>query len=165
LHSSVAQIPFGGCRMLVHMMYPPRTCPAELALEVWVDCQPQGYTMDEARVPILLPMVAAHLTSRATPERARDLQDLFIPGPNNQPSVFQQLLRAQGGRVHFLHFWKSVSEVARMLDLGSDGGIAAELETLRDRVVRQLEEKGYMKSRVGYADPFCENVPVSMLLD
>jgi len=55
--------------------------------------------------------------------------------------------------------------VARMLDLGSDGGIAAELETLRDRVVRQLEEKGYMKSRVGYADPFCENVPVSMLLD
>lgn len=88
------------------------------------------------------------------------LNELFKPGVAEdgsgepEPPVFQQMLKAHNGQVHFLHFWSAFSKAARLLasfgggqdaDLlmaGGDEGLTLEIETLRDGILRTLEASG-----------------------
>jgi len=129
----------------------------EAALEAWADCQPDGYTLPEISVPLVLPAVACKVPgSWQLPGTSKMLEELFTPGVveggsgKRKPSVFERMLKAHNGQVHFLHFWSAFSKAARLLasfggeagDLlmvGGDEGLTLELETLRDGILRSLE--------------------------
>lgn len=104
---------------------------AQAALEAWGDCSPHSYVLDAAVLPALLPVIAARIPNRSPGNRAADLGHMFAAKGPNDPPLFLQLVKAQGGKVHFLHFWKAFSEAARLA--GSQDGmpLTSELETLR----------------------------------
>mmetsp|Transcript_43859 Transcript_43859/g.95483 ORF Transcript_43859/g.95483 Transcript_43859/m.95483 type:complete len:394 (+) Transcript_43859:101-1282(+) len=122
------------------MADPNQSSLCELALEAWADCRPTGYTLDEERLPELLPIIASHVPDRSPGERMRERDMLFLPAHPGEAPVFLQLLRAQGGKVHFLYFWKAFSEAVRLAKTRLDEGLTSELEMLRDRTLRRLEE-------------------------
>jgi len=65
------------------------------------------------------------------------------PGGNGQPgpSALGTMLRPEGGRVHFLHFWAAFGKLLRVADTGmlSEDWLSCELETFRDQVTRRLD--------------------------
>jgi len=79
------------------------------------------------------------------------LSELFT-GSSGSPPIFQQLLKIRAEQVHFLDFWRAFSKATHLLtSLRSDGiakdeGLAMELETVRDGILRlfeaQAEEEG-----------------------
>lgn len=113
------------------------------ALEAWVECKPQGYTLDAQRVSELLPVIAAHVPNRSPGKKVRELGVLFAVQKDGDQPVFVQLLRIQDGLVHFLYFWKAFDEACRMVETepAPSEGLNSELETLRDRILRCLEEQ------------------------
>mmetsp|Transcript_105368 Transcript_105368/g.227151 ORF Transcript_105368/g.227151 Transcript_105368/m.227151 type:complete len:410 (-) Transcript_105368:76-1305(-) len=104
-----------------------------LALETWVDCKPNGYILEEHRVAELLPTVAARIPGAA---------ELFRRKQPGNPSVFEKLLRPRDGKVHYLCFWSAFSKAAQVAGANACDGLASEIETLRDGVLRLLDEKG-----------------------
>mmetsp|Transcript_77218 Transcript_77218/g.218551 ORF Transcript_77218/g.218551 Transcript_77218/m.218551 type:complete len:377 (+) Transcript_77218:99-1229(+) len=132
---------------------------AEVALEAWAECAPQGFLLDAARLPDLLPVILTHVPDvsswqQATNPTALDLGCLFVARAPGDAPAFQQLLKAQGGRVHFLYFWKAFGEIARMADPGLDDGLTTELETVRDRLLRRIEEESQGHAAACRADAF-----------
>jgi len=98
-----------------------------------------------ASVRAALPRIRKHVpASWVTPETAQLLKALFEQGAEGFP-VFQQLLKARGDQVHFLDFWRAFSKAAHLLTsllcdgLAQDEGLAMELETVRDGILRHLE--------------------------
>eukprot|EP00927_Polykrikos_kofoidii_P060973 TRINITY_DN55867_c0_g1_i1.p1 TRINITY_DN55867_c0_g1~~TRINITY_DN55867_c0_g1_i1.p1 ORF type:complete len:484 (-),score=88.83 TRINITY_DN55867_c0_g1_i1:36-1319(-) len=118
------------------------TTIAELALEAWADCKPQGYVLDEEQVPVALPQIAAYMPNRSPGMLVRDRDHLFVSRQDGVPPIFLQLLRAQAGKVHFLYFWRAFCEAARMGDAepADEDGLTSELHLLRDRILRKFEE-------------------------
>mmetsp|Transcript_116693 Transcript_116693/g.341613 ORF Transcript_116693/g.341613 Transcript_116693/m.341613 type:complete len:365 (-) Transcript_116693:82-1176(-) len=114
---------------------------AEVALEAWTECRPRGYVVEEGRLPDLLPAIFGHVPKGSFWQQSTDLSELFVPRSAGDKPVFLQLLKPQGGKVHFLYFWKAFGEVARMADSSFDDGLASELEMVRDRILRKLEEE------------------------
>eukprot|EP00931_Biecheleriopsis_adriatica_P059110 TRINITY_DN35315_c0_g1_i1.p1 TRINITY_DN35315_c0_g1~~TRINITY_DN35315_c0_g1_i1.p1 ORF type:complete len:430 (+),score=101.67 TRINITY_DN35315_c0_g1_i1:47-1291(+) len=120
----------------------PSCSVAEAALEAWVDCGPDGYAVSLEKLSPKLQAIAAKIPSRPVSEEAVDLGKLFAPPREGEPAIFLQMLRAQSGKVHFLYFWKAFGEVARIagaVTLETDN-LSAEMEMLRDRVLRLAEE-------------------------
>jgi len=113
---------------------------AELALEAWVDCDPQGYVVDERRLPSLLPTIASKVPGLDSGKPRGGPCELFFPAKPGEVPLFCRLLRAQEGKVHFLYFWKAFGEASRLAGTPTDEGLTSELETLRDGVLRRLEE-------------------------
>jgi hypothetical protein len=113
---------------------------AELALETWVDCDPQGYIIDERRIPSLLPTIASKVPGLDTGKPQGGSCELFSPAKPGEVPLFCRLLRAQDGKVHFLYFWKAFGEASRLAGAPTDEGLTSELETLRDGILRRLEE-------------------------
>lgn len=117
----------------------------ELALEAWLDCRPQGYVLEEKKVKDLLPDIEAHVPrpNGDSPGAANqpDPRQLFVPASKGAEPVFLTLLRAHSGKVHFLYFWKAFGEAVHMAGACVEEGLAVELEILRDRVLRRLEEE------------------------
>lgn len=128
----------------------------EAALEAWADCRPDGYTLPENSIPLVLPAIACRVPgSWESPGTSDMVNELFTPTPASgsskpKPSVFERMLKAHHGRVHFLYFWSAFSKAARLLasyDNGTDrgqsmscnDGLTLELETLRDSILRSLE--------------------------
>eukprot|EP00930_Biecheleria_cincta_P085412 TRINITY_DN74801_c0_g1_i1.p1 TRINITY_DN74801_c0_g1~~TRINITY_DN74801_c0_g1_i1.p1 ORF type:complete len:446 (-),score=102.46 TRINITY_DN74801_c0_g1_i1:14-1315(-) len=116
---------------------------AEAALEAWADCQPDGYILREDRLQHVLPYIAAKIPGR----KAVDLEKLFTSPDKDQPAIFQQMLRAQDGNIHFLYFWKAFGWAAQTagadqsVPQGSEN-LSSELDLLRDRILRRAEEAG-----------------------
>mmetsp|Transcript_27287 Transcript_27287/g.78567 ORF Transcript_27287/g.78567 Transcript_27287/m.78567 type:complete len:435 (-) Transcript_27287:13-1317(-) len=114
----------------------------EAALEAWAACQPEGYTLPASAVQEALPVIRNHVPdSWVAPQTGDLLKELFeSPEP-----VFKQLLKVRGEQVHFLDFWRGFSKAARLLTsllcegIAQDEGLAMELETVRDSVLRLLE--------------------------
>mmetsp|Transcript_25542 Transcript_25542/g.59470 ORF Transcript_25542/g.59470 Transcript_25542/m.59470 type:complete len:441 (-) Transcript_25542:220-1542(-) len=120
------------------------TSHAEAALEAWLDCSPQGYWLEAARLPELLPEIAAHVPNRSPGSLAKELSQLFASDEKGLQPIFVEMLRVHNGMVHFLHFWKAFTLAARLADTGKTGpgseeGLYYELETLRDSVLRILD--------------------------
>lgn len=115
----------------------------ELALEAWVDCKPQGYVLEERKVRAKLPNIVARVPRRnsAVQDGQPDPWQLFVPASKNADPVFLTLLKPQEGQIHFLYFWKGFGEVLHMAQACNDEGLTAELQTLRDRVLRRMEEQ------------------------
>jgi len=113
---------------------------ADLALEAWMVCEPHGYIADEQRILSSLSVIA----SKVPGQGSRTLQGgpcgLFHPAKPGKMPLFCRLLRAQDGQVHFLYFWKAFGEASRLAGTPLDEGLTSELETLRDGVLRRLEE-------------------------
>lgn len=127
---------------------------AEAALEAWQDCQPDGYVLREDRLVHVLPCIAAKIPGSLTDA---EVGKLFSSPVDNKEgaSIFQQMLRAQDGNIHFLHFWRAFGEAARLAGAEDQGGekLSAELDLLRDRILRRAEEAGgdSVSSSTGYA--------------
>eukprot|EP00931_Biecheleriopsis_adriatica_P104548 TRINITY_DN79211_c0_g1_i1.p1 TRINITY_DN79211_c0_g1~~TRINITY_DN79211_c0_g1_i1.p1 ORF type:complete len:418 (-),score=88.63 TRINITY_DN79211_c0_g1_i1:41-1294(-) len=113
---------------------------AEAALEAWMDCSPRGYEADLQNLLRQLPSIAATVPRRSQAVWNKDFGRLFDYQTTQQP-LFVQMLRSQNGTVHFLHFWKAFSEATRMADDCVDEGLVSELETLRDSLLRVLDEQ------------------------
>jgi len=110
----------------------------ELALETWIDLKASGYAIEEGRVQSLLPSIAA-----SVPRLSRDCtHQLFEPSAQSGQPVFMKLLRAHRGQVNFLYFWKAFGEAMHMTGAKHDAGLTAELEMLRDRLLRRVEDTG-----------------------
>jgi len=138
---------------------------AEVALEAWTECKATGYMVEEQRIPELLPAILGHVPQGSFWRQSVDLSELFIPRSVGDKPVFLQLLKAQGGKVHFLYFWKAFGEVARMADPSFDDGLSSELETVRDRILRRLEEESRNRRWVGTsAHPFASRLKAQALL-
>jgi len=124
-----------------------RHSTSEAALEAWVDCKPDGYLVEASRLPELLPFIAARLPNRSPGERAREISALFAC-QEHEPPVFVVLLRPHKGTVHFIYFWKAFGEAARVAASATpgagaaEGQLEAEVETLRDSLLRIIEESG-----------------------
>lgn len=126
-------------------------------MEAWDECQPEGYIADERWAGrALLALAQRRLEAARGAAEAADVQALLAPaGPGGQ-TVLQRLLRAHAGKVHFLYFWKAVREVSRVAAPDQSEGPTSELETLRDEVLRILEDSvrgahGQDGSRTGLA--------------
>jgi len=118
----------------------------EAALEAWVECRPDGLVLSEASLPEVLPVIASHAAScwpaGADPQASAMLFSARNPG---EAPLFQDMLKAREGRVQFLHFWRAFSKASQLLGESSGGraapneGLALELETLRDGIMRLLD--------------------------
>jgi len=138
---------------------------AEVALEAWTECRPKGYVVEERRFPELLPAIFSHVPKGSFWQESEELEELFVPRSAADKPVFLQLLKAQGGKVHFLYFWKAFGEVARMGDTSFDDGLTSELETLRDRILRRLEEESQGRRWMGFGvHPFTSKLKTQALL-
>jgi len=127
---------------------------AEAALEAWVDCKPEGYVLLAESLPALLPSIAARIPNRSPGERAAELGRLFSAS-HGETAIFLQMLKPFDGKVHFLYFWKAFSEAARIAGsaVPEHEGLSAELEMLRDRVLRQAEEAAVTDRKSAAAAP------------
>jgi len=114
------------------------TSAAEAAIEAWVSCKPQGYMLDEQRLPELLPLVALKVPNTSPELYNRMLEELFV-GQQGSTPVFWTLLKPRAGKIHFLSFWKAFSKAVHMASDVSEEVLLSELETLRDRVLQILE--------------------------
>mmetsp|Transcript_1629 Transcript_1629/g.4997 ORF Transcript_1629/g.4997 Transcript_1629/m.4997 type:complete len:440 (-) Transcript_1629:17-1336(-) len=121
----------GGCRISA----------AEAAIDAWVSCKPQGYVLDESRLPELLPLIVSKVPHTEPGCHSKELAELFVDGDGDTP-VFVTLLKVNCGQVHFLNFWKAFGKAVHLSEATSEDGLFAELETLRDRLLRILEEEG-----------------------
>mmetsp|Transcript_22054 Transcript_22054/g.42343 ORF Transcript_22054/g.42343 Transcript_22054/m.42343 type:complete len:461 (-) Transcript_22054:123-1505(-) len=122
----------------------------EAALEAWADCQPDGCTLPESAVPLVLPAIACRIPGcYESAGTGQLLNDLFMPKDDDTP-LFQKMLKAHNGQVHFLYFWSAFSKACRLLEsINGDGSafsmgkreevLTLELETLRDGILRLLE--------------------------
>lgn len=121
---------------------------AEAALEVWVDCKPQGYVIDDTSLEQAMPLIASHIHNRSSTSKNKELTELtqLLEPSAGKPPLFFQMLRAQNGLIHFLYFWKAFSYAARLVDDLQEEGLAAELGTMRDQLLRRLEEDTKSKS-------------------
>lgn len=118
--------------------------PWELALEVWLDSPgSQGYSTEEHRITERLGDIAARvpraLPGQASAQALADVNAMFASTSRGQP-VFMELLRPQHGRAHFLYFWKAFCEAVHIVGVPPNEGLTAELEILRDRLLRRFEE-------------------------
>jgi len=127
---------------------------AEAALEAWVDCAPNGYVLSVEKVRACLPGIASYVRNEA-PQSAEDadalharalalshFNALFVQSDEDKATtpIFMQMLKPQDGQVHFLYFWRAFGEAARVAHGGSsEDGLTAELETLRDSVIRMMD--------------------------
>jgi len=128
----------------------------EAALDAWADCQPDGYTLPEDAVRLVLPSIACRVPGAyQVPGTSQMLKELFTAGATSdesgeqEPAVFVHMLKAHNGTVHFLYFWSAFSKAARLLASLSEGqdtswlldeeGLTLELETLRDSILRSLD--------------------------
>jgi len=143
--------------------------PWELALDLWVDLQTQGYSIEEKLVLQRLPEIAARIpsptkkpSSDPMAAAANEVMQLFKPSKTGGPPLFMALLRPQHGRVHFLYFWKAFGEVIHIAGGKSTEGLAAELEILRDRLLRRIEETALQQGQEGGIGP--AGSPTSTLL-
>lgn len=124
----------------------------EVFLEAWGESDPVGFTLDERHASSLLFTLGAHIPgpggSLGLAARARALSVLFVPaewGARDRAANITDLLRAKDGRVHFLYFWRALSEVARLV--GADpvehkepsGDMIQDLERLRDHLLQLFE--------------------------
>ncbi|CAE7346084.1 unnamed protein product [Symbiodinium natans] len=112
---------------------------AVAALEAWNSCGPEGYVLNTGKLKEALPAIAEKIPCRA--RQAPELGRLFVEEDGKAP-VFVQMLRPQEDQVHFLYFWKAFGEAARIagaLAIEHDS-LSVELEMLRDRVLRLMEE-------------------------
>jgi len=118
----------------------------EVALDAWAECQPHGYTLSVDRISGLLPKIAARAAECAenSDEVAKNIRVVFEkPGDGAKP-LFLQMLREHAGQIHFLYFWRAFSEVLNLscgssVRVDTDDALNAELETLRDRLLKMLE--------------------------
>lgn len=128
------------------------------ALEAWAACHPVGHMLPESSISVVLPVISCHVPgSFESSGTATMLDELFKPVDGaegcekSEPSVFEAMLRARNGRVHFLYFWNAFSEAARLLARLSEDGEAAtliddskltsEIESLRDGILMSFEAK------------------------
>mmetsp|Transcript_12158 Transcript_12158/g.22953 ORF Transcript_12158/g.22953 Transcript_12158/m.22953 type:complete len:401 (-) Transcript_12158:118-1320(-) len=114
------------------------TSIADAALEAWRACDPNGYVLGLAKLRDALPKIAENIPCR--PLQAPELGRLFVE--DEGPPIFVQMLRPQAGKVHFLYFWKAFGEAARIGDALAieHDSLSIELEMLRDRALRLMEE-------------------------
>lgn len=98
-------------------------------------------------------MIASHLPNRSPGKKAVEIGVLFAEPDDGDLPVFVQLLRVQEGAIHFLYFWKAFGEACRMVESepGTDQGLTSELETMRDRILRCLEEQSCAEVSAGEA--------------
>lgn len=124
------------------------TSAAEAAIEAWVSCQPQGYVLEEHRLPELLPLIALKVPNTSPETYNRMLEELFVC-QGESPPLFATLLQPRAGRVHFLSFWKAFSKAVHMANAISEEILLSELETVRDRILHMLSKASH--SRVSSA--------------
>lgn len=132
---------------------------AVAALEAWNACGPEGYVLQTTKLDQALKGIAGKIPCRA--RQAPELGRLFVE-ENGKAPVFVQMLRPQEGQVHFLYFWKAFGEAARIagaLAIEHDS-LSVELEMLRDRVLRLLEE-----SFAGGSSEAGNELPLAALFD
>lgn len=143
-----------------------RRCIAEAALEAWLDCGPEGgYSLDAQRLAAMLPNIAAHVPNRSPGARAKELGLLFAGTGGRRKPMFMQMLRAHEDRVHFLYFWKAFGEAARMAEANLDAeGLTSELETLRDGLLRILEEPAHCQDSQGDPLPLDQRLVPTLAL-
>eukprot|EP00929_Paragymnodinium_shiwhaense_P020045 TRINITY_DN13489_c0_g1_i1.p1 TRINITY_DN13489_c0_g1~~TRINITY_DN13489_c0_g1_i1.p1 ORF type:complete len:526 (-),score=66.59 TRINITY_DN13489_c0_g1_i1:154-1590(-) len=109
----------------------------EAALDIWVDCVPHGYEVDEdVATTTLAPRLVAYFQQA---DSGSGVAELVNKQQGGQKPVFLQLLRPRHGTVHFVYFWKACCDVARMVGLRTEEGLVSELETLLDSLLRRLE--------------------------
>eukprot|EP00928_Gymnodinium_smaydae_P049098 TRINITY_DN32911_c0_g1_i1.p1 TRINITY_DN32911_c0_g1~~TRINITY_DN32911_c0_g1_i1.p1 ORF type:complete len:518 (+),score=103.41 TRINITY_DN32911_c0_g1_i1:87-1640(+) len=119
---------------------------ADLALDIWMASVHRGFVVGEAGVPALLAGVDAHFRDRHSRRLPEGLAEVLAPQGGGEPALFYKLLRARQGSVHFLFFWKALGELSRLArqsapSAGARDGLMAELETLRDEVLRRLSDE------------------------
>eukprot|EP00450_Noctiluca_scintillans_P002750 CAMPEP_0194493166 /NCGR_PEP_ID=MMETSP0253-20130528/11469_1 /TAXON_ID=2966 /ORGANISM="Noctiluca scintillans" /LENGTH=396 /DNA_ID=CAMNT_0039334121 /DNA_START=1 /DNA_END=1191 /DNA_ORIENTATION=- len=118
-------------------------------LAAWEACKPDGYSLDEERLNVLLPAIAAHVPSGSdSPQHASRLSELFRRSPAPGQS-FIKMMTVYDGKVHFLHFWRAFGESARLVANTISFGrrrrnnmqesLSLELEELRDMVLYRPE--------------------------
>lgn len=127
---------------------------AQAALEAWVDCSPQGYVIEERCLPALLATIAARVPNRSPGARAEELGEMFSKSRKGDPPLFLKLVKPENGKVHFLYFWKAFGEAARVAgsgpgEISRDNSLSSELEILRDRMLRHIEEGSALGAQGG----------------
>lgn len=128
----------------------------EAFLEAWSESGPEGFTLDEHHAFSLLFTLAAHIPgpggSLGLAARARALGVFFAPAEAREGAPkFAEVLRAKDGRVHFLDFWRGLSEVASIV--GADmverkeacSDMIRDLERLRDDLLERFHA-GHVES-------------------
>eukprot|EP00933_Yihiella_yeosuensis_P064560 TRINITY_DN67997_c0_g1_i1.p1 TRINITY_DN67997_c0_g1~~TRINITY_DN67997_c0_g1_i1.p1 ORF type:complete len:447 (-),score=81.89 TRINITY_DN67997_c0_g1_i1:118-1458(-) len=120
---------------------------AEAALEAWVDCKPDSYAVDNEKLACYLDQIASRLPVRYDTGGAAEVGQLFT-STNGEPPIFIQMLKPQDGKVHFLYFWKAFGEASRIggAKISEEDNLVAELEMLRDRILRKAEEAAHISS-------------------
>eukprot|EP00439_Symbiodinium_sp_Y106_P023552 s2722_g2.t2 len=132
--------------------------------EAWNACGPEGYVLHTTKLDQALKGIAEKIPCRArqAPELGRLFVEERLAEENGKAPVFVQMLRPQEGQVHFLYFWKAFGEAARIagaLAIEHDS-LSVELEMLRDRVLRLLEE-----SFAGGSSEAGNELPLAALFD
>lgn len=125
----------------------------EAALEAWAECEPVAFALPERHALSLLFTLGAHLpgNEQGLGGRAQKLEAL-VPLLHGDPGTSPLKLVANDGNVHFLNFWRTLSEVARLVagpcgievtpDKSAVQGCVEGVEQLRNEALDLLEASG-----------------------
>lgn len=108
----------------------------EAALESWIEFNATGYSVNVKNVQAMLPTIA-----NTVPRLSKGISQLFEGDGSSSRPMFMLLLRPIGGKVYFLYFWKAFGEAMHMTGAAREDCLTAEIETVRDRLLRCCEER------------------------
>lgn len=143
--------------------------PWEHALQAWLELRAQGYSVDERRVMEEMSAISERvLRSSANSEATGNpeaVAALFGTVDEKQQPVFVALMRPQRGRVHFLYFWKAFGEAAHIANGRVNEGLVCELEIMRDRLLRKIDEQELSNSSRHKDGQDCCRLPTMALVE
>jgi hypothetical protein len=114
---------------------------AEVALEAWAACKPEGIWLPRSRLTEMLLVIQRHIP-RDLPEGVQlvDLDKLFEWDLHDNEPVFLSYFKPAHDQVFFLQFWRAFGEAVRHATGQSlDTALVEEVQVVRDLLLSKLE--------------------------
>ena len=112
----------------------------ESILSIWTQAAGDSPSFEKDHLSHVLPLIAAELSLHCNERAHYGMEALFIKKQGSRDSPFVQMLKLPSGahEVHFLYFWRAVSELIRPLyEEGKETDpLLDELDAFRDQLIR-----------------------------
>ena len=119
---------------------PASTDALESILSIWTEAAGDAPSFEKDHLPHVLPLIAAQLSLHCNDKAHFGMEALFVRKQGSRDTPFVQMLKLPSGghELHFLYFWRAVSELMRQLceDGRETDPLIDEIDAFRDQLIR-----------------------------